>query len=706
MATFNELVSIYTNQSQMGNFFTDKMGILSVLSYAGSSTVYDGVTDASSAIDDLIDDLPDAGAIIFFPSTSNGSTYKISDDITFPADATLWFADGAKLSVDSGKTVTINGNIQAGLQQIFSGSGTISGSIKNKELYPQWWGAAGDGSNDDTTAIQAAINCLEADSQETSGGIIFFTKGRYSITSTLTVDRKNMFFVGSGRESSIIQYSGSDGTYAISIDGNQPASGMLAHFGFENLAIRDMANAGAGTLTKHGIYCKHVQCSTFKNVDIKGFNYGVVLCGNSHLNTFLNCYIRGNLVGVLGNTESGGANHNSFVGCWFGYNTTNSFDGTYVNGTSFVACDFEPANGTLILNDRNTLLGCRVERNTNGTIFISITGDYNDIKNILVAASGGYNAGTIFDISGNYNKITGSGKAGGNIANITGDHNKLYFAGGVLDGNSANARIVNTGFGNVLESPWGYVSTDRTINVINASLKNEILQSNDLSDASWTKVGCTIGGLHQIVVDAGPPASHSVSQSFVADRDFTAVWVGLKHLKGTASGRYLTVTVTNVTAGTSDNTLYIDNNGASYAHYFRCSDIGGSSGDTVTISMSTSNLAGNSCYVKEVMVSLDYPAPYTQTLDANAVSGFEYPAVEFTWDPGNLADGVGETVSVSVPGAVLGDFVIVSAPYDLQDCTVTGYVQATDTVEVRLQNESTGARDLASGTWRVKILKP
>lgn len=66
-----------------------------------------------------------------------------------------------------------------------------------------------------------------------------------------------------------------------------------------------------------------------------------------------------------------------------------------------------------------------------------------------------------------------------------------------------------------------------------------------------------------------------------------------------------------------------------------------------------------------------------------------------------LADGAGETQAVTVTGAVLGDFVVVSAPYDLQDVTVTAYVSAADTVEIRVQNESGGARTLGTGTWEV-----
>lgn len=76
-----------------------------------------------------------------------------------------------------------------------------------------------------------------------------------------------------------------------------------------------------------------------------------------------------------------------------------------------------------------------------------------------------------------------------------------------------------------------------------------------------------------------------------------------------------------------------------------------------------------------------------------------------TWDPGSLGDGAGETHSLTVTGAAFGDAVMVGVPYDLQDCVVTAYVQAANTVEIRLQNESTGTRDLVSGSWRIFVLK-
>jgi hypothetical protein len=74
------------------------------------------------------------------------------------------------------------------------------------------------------------------------------------------------------------------------------------------------------------------------------------------------------------------------------------------------------------------------------------------------------------------------------------------------------------------------------------------------------------------------------------------------------------------------------------------------------------------------------------------------------WNPGNLADGAGETSSgITVADAAFGDFVDVAAPYDLQGITATAYVSASNTVKIRVQNETGGAIDLASGTWKVRV---
>lgn len=72
-----------------------------------------------------------------------------------------------------------------------------------------------------------------------------------------------------------------------------------------------------------------------------------------------------------------------------------------------------------------------------------------------------------------------------------------------------------------------------------------------------------------------------------------------------------------------------------------------------------------------------------------------------TVDVGSLVDAAGETETITVPGAQLGDACVASFAVDVADMTVTCYVQAAGAVEVRVQNESTATVNLASTTMRV-----
>lgn len=79
-----------------------------------------------------------------------------------------------------------------------------------------------------------------------------------------------------------------------------------------------------------------------------------------------------------------------------------------------------------------------------------------------------------------------------------------------------------------------------------------------------------------------------------------------------------------------------------------------------------------------------------------------------TLDLGDAATGSGTFASsdVTVKGAALGDFVLVSLGVDTVDAVVAGAVTAADTVTVTLLNNTTGAVNLASTTVRIIVLSP
>lgn len=98
-------------------------------------------------------------------------------------------------------------------------------------------------------------------------------------------------------------------------------------------------------------------------------------------------------------------------------------------------------------------------------------------------------------------------------------------------------------------------------------------------------------------------------------------------------------------------------------------------------------------------------------LQKQSINGGAYRSLPFVlsgtavYDPASLADGVGATTTVTVTGAALGDVADASFSLDLQGIGMTAYVSAADTVSIRLQNESGGTLDLASGTLKAVVFK-
>ena len=103
---------------------------------AGYGATGDGVTDDEPAFTLAIAALS-AGDTLYIPR----GTYKLSDDVTVPAGNACVFESGAKVSIDTGKTFTVNGTLISDLHQIFSGAGTIDISgAEIWEISPRWFG--------------------------------------------------------------------------------------------------------------------------------------------------------------------------------------------------------------------------------------------------------------------------------------------------------------------------------------------------------------------------------------------------------------------------------------------------------------------------------------------------------------------------------------------------------------------------------------
>ena len=82
-------------------------------------------------------------------------------------------------NIAAGKTLTINGPFRAPLHRVFFGSGAVVfGADSVAEVFPQWWGAKGDGVVDDAPAFRAAVIAIT-----TTGGKIKVPAGLYRLAS-------------------------------------------------------------------------------------------------------------------------------------------------------------------------------------------------------------------------------------------------------------------------------------------------------------------------------------------------------------------------------------------------------------------------------------------------------------------------------------------------------------------------------------------
>jgi hypothetical protein len=196
----------------------------------------------------------------------SGTTFNVGADMAVPRNVSLEFEHGAQLAL--AHPLDIGGRIIApASQQIFtpvgtkmvrfSGGGTAtptqtSSTPPETYLYPQWWGAVGDGATDDTAAFVSALAAMEGVAYWNPPFYntclsLFLPTGQYLIsvpqTIHLVVQHSGCGILGTGPYASVIKYTNntaSSGNYLIYHD-EPSGDGPL-----ENFFIRDVGFVGPG----------------------------------------------------------------------------------------------------------------------------------------------------------------------------------------------------------------------------------------------------------------------------------------------------------------------------------------------------------------------------------------------------------------------------------------------------------------------------
>jgi hypothetical protein len=209
------------------------------------------------------------------------------------------------------------------------------------------YGAVGNGSTDDSTAIQAALNAVHT----AGGGVVYLPASTYSHATTLTV-YNNTVLIGDGPQASILSYTGT-GTAAVITDTS--ATGCV----FRDFGINVNQSSGSAS---HGL---DLVATTGKPVSLhRVFNVNVYYAGKDgfHLGASI-------IEAVLDNCFAYGCQRAGF------YTEVSATDNKIVNSSSAQSA----SHGFYILGNTLHLTSCKSYYSgfVNGTAG-NTTSDWND----------------------------------------------------------------------------------------------------------------------------------------------------------------------------------------------------------------------------------------------------------------------------------------------------------------------------------------
>jgi len=276
---------------------SDAVTKLYVDSRVGSSSIpgYTRWRTTATASQTVFSGVGESGGTLAYSATRenvyvNGALQQRTVDYTADNGTTITFIVGLQagdivdvVCVNNVSTVTSDQSSEVYFLQSGTGATTRTVESKLKDVVSvKDFGAVGDGTTDDTTKIQAAINAakLLVVSRFDSGATVFFPEGTYLITSALTIDTDGIALVGESNSGSVIK-AASPTFNLVEFDNGGTA---MYYNSVKNLRFRCTGSATAGAC----IYANRLLYSDICDVVVDGYWVGVQAdgCNKFYINRF------------------------------------------------------------------------------------------------------------------------------------------------------------------------------------------------------------------------------------------------------------------------------------------------------------------------------------------------------------------------------------------------------------------------------------
>jgi hypothetical protein len=539
------------------------------------------------------------------------------------------------------------------------------------------YGAIGDGSTDDNSAIQSALTAG-------AGGAVFLPPGRYSVTG-LTIPSDTELF-GAGWTSQLLVRS-SAGIYPLyaapgkhdihlhdfSIDGNKANITGNSNDPPDPLTPFPVcAFIAAGTKTSP---CLRVHVDRLRVFNQK--RLGIVF-QNVQAGAVRDCLVEDNErdgITVYFDSKNLVIRGNSVARCGDDYIGINSEDGPTAGGN---LCEN-------IVVAENTLTGPGSNSGRGRGMTVRGGKSINVVGNVIadVSQSGiklqDYLTTTLTDVIVADNVIEHTGYLGssdgdGVIVDCSGSNIRRV----VVEGNKIRATAQN---GIRLRNSKSTKADD--------DLRDIVLRGNAIHDSGEGGIGFSTGtGHNDYLIEAN--AIRGGTGGIIVD----AGTLKRIHVRGNmvsrTSGNGIRMRL--IAAGSiQDNQVFDDRGGSA----------------TQTVGINLFGLSGNFMFGGNTVWG-NTTADYQNDGSHSATFQGPYLALRAgtTWDPGSLANGSKETKAVTVAGAAVGDECAVSlASVTNAGWTLTGVVTAANTVTATLVNNTGGTVDLGSGALRATVWK-